>query len=258
MAGRRILKPVFVPKQARETIAEREALEKEEEELAEKEKLRLTERKYETQHLVREAISLELAAAQETHQMGLLNVEDVNTDDDDPEQALEVWKQRELLRLRRDKEEDAKQEKEILERERLRNMTDAEREAWERANPKEQANHEKSKLKFMQKYWHKGAYFQEAPDDERSSAGGRTGGGPQDGLPPLTVALSSGGYEIFKRDFSAPTGEDKFNKESMPKVMQVKNFGRSGRTKYTHLVDQDTTFNSGAGLDESILQVGEL
>ena len=24
-------------------------------------------------------------------------------------------------------------------------------------------------------------------------------------------------------------------------LLQVKNFGRSGRTKYTHLVDQDTT-----------------
>ncbi len=27
--------------------------------------------------------------------------------------------------------------------------------------------------------------------------------------------------EIFTRDYSAPTGEDKFNKEMLPKVMQV-------------------------------------
>ena len=46
---------------------------------------------------------------------------------------------------------------------------------------------------------------------------------------------------IFKRDYTAPTLEDHFNKTVLPKVMQVKNFGRSGRTKYTHLVDQDTT-----------------
>ena len=28
---------------------------------------------------------------------------------------------------------------------------------------------------------------------------------------------------------------------SFSSLLQVKNFGRSGRTKYTHLVDQDTT-----------------
>jgi microfibrillar-associated protein 1 len=46
---------------------------------------------------------------------------------------------------------------------------------------------------------------------------------------------------VLQRDYSAPTLEDHFDKTILPKVMQVKNFGRSGRTKYTHLVDQDTT-----------------
>ena len=45
----------------------------------------------------------------------------------------------------------------------------------------------------------------------------------------------------FLQDFSKPTLEDHFDKSILPKVMQVKNFGRSGRTKYTHLLDQDTT-----------------
>ena len=34
-------------------------------------------------------------------------------------------------------------------------------------------------------------------------------------------------------------------------LRQVKNFGRSGRTKYTHLVDQDTTSFDSAWAQES-------
>lgn len=70
-------------------------------------------------------------------------------------------------------------------------------------------------------YWHKGAFFQENADDARGT---------------------SGGYEIFKRDYSAPTGEDKgVDKASLPKVMQVRNFGKMSRTKWTHLLAEDTS-----------------
>lgn len=59
-------------------------------------------------------------------------------------------------------------------------------------------------------------------------------------------------FDIYKRDFSAPTGEDKFDKQILPKVMQLRKgqFGRAGRTKWTHLTDQDTTL-AGGGRDDS-------
>lgn len=58
----------------------------------------------------------------------------------------------------------------------------------------------KEKWRYLQKYWHKGAYFQENTDDVRGTTGTDS---------------------IFTRDFSGPTGEDKFDKTLMPAVMQV-------------------------------------
>lgn len=70
-----------------------------------------------------------LLLAQEDHE--------INTDDDNDEEAeFEAWKQRELARIKRARDAKEKAEKEAAERERLKNMTEEERAAWELANPK--------------------------------------------------------------------------------------------------------------------------
>ncbi|VEL13116.1 unnamed protein product, partial [Protopolystoma xenopodis] len=142
------------------------------------------------------------------------------------QEEYEKWKVRELRRIRRDKEarENIQQEKEeatlfhiIFLTSCHTNMNDIQRQEEFRKNPKLITNKAiKGKYKFMQKYFHRGAFFVTASETD-----------------------------VYKRDFAQPTLEDHFDKTKLPAVMQVKNFGLAGRTKYTHLVDQDTsTFDS--------------
>lgn len=71
----------------------------------------------------------------------------------------------------------------------------------------------KGKQAFLQKFWHKGAFHQ----DE-------------------TI--------LKKHDYTEKT-ESTVDVSLLPKVMQVRDFGKRSRTKYTHLVDQDTTMGNG-------------
>jgi microfibrillar-associated protein 1 len=215
--GIAMIKPVFVPKAERDTIAEREKLEAEEAAFQEAMKKKLQERKVETKQLVVEEIRKEEEIEKNREAEG--DGGEIDTDDDvNVAEEYEAWKVRELARIKRDREDRDAMVKEREEIEKLRNMTEEERREWERKNPKPLAS-SKKKWKFMQKYYHKGAFFQTESDD-RDAAGGDV---------------------IYKRDFSMPTGEDKMDKTILPKVMQVKHFGRSGRTKWTHLVAEDTT-----------------
>ncbi|GBN46132.1 Microfibrillar-associated protein 1 [Araneus ventricosus] len=202
------LKPVFVRKRDRITVQDKEQQAQKEKELEILAKRQADERRRQTLKLVEEETKKELMEQQEVQKASDL----VITDDENDEAAYETWKLRELKRIKREKDVRETYEKEKMEIDRIHSMTEEERRAEQRANPRLVTNKAaKGKYKFLQKYYHRGAFFLDNEDD------------------------------VYRRDFSAPTLEDHFDKTILPKVMQVKNFGRSGRTKYTHLVDQDTT-----------------
>ncbi|KAG6857656.1 hypothetical protein H0H87_010225 [Tephrocybe sp. NHM501043] len=202
-------RPVFVPKRARVTIAERDAL-LESEEAENKREAEAEERRKQSHDMVAESIKRELAEKEKE--------EDVNDVDDtdglDPAAEFEAWRLRELGRIKSEKEEEVRREEERDEVERRRAMPEEQRmkEDLERAN-KLREEKPKGQQKFLQKYWHKGAFHQ---DEEI----------------------------LTRHDYTAPT-ESTTDVSMLPKVMQVKNFGKRSRTKYTHLLDQDTTATTG-------------
>ncbi|CAN0227330.1 unnamed protein product, partial [Ectocarpus sp. 6 AP-2014] len=211
-----VLKPVFVPKARRETAVERARLEKEEKEKEQKRNTEKENRKRETRQLAAQVVRREEEMT-ENHLGDNESEGDAPDDDDDldEELAFEEWKVRELSRVRKEKEE---RESAIKEREdtlRRRNMTDDERRMEDMMLGKH-VGKDKGTIKFMQKYYHKGAFYM---DDDS-----------------LKVE-----DDVRRRSYNDPTLEDKFDKTQMPKPMQVKNFGRSGQTKWTHLANEDTT-----------------
>lgn len=142
-----------------------------------------------------------------------------DTDGLDPAAEYAAWKLRELKRLKRDREAIQQREKEIEEIERRRNLTQAEREAEDRQyleQQREERAEGRGKAAFLQKYHHKGAFFQ---DDETADM-------------------------LRKRDLmSAKFVDEVQNREALPQYMQVRDMtklGKKGRTRYTDLKGEDT------------------
>ncbi|CAH8575363.1 unnamed protein product [Dicrocoelium dendriticum] len=208
------LKPVFVRACDRVTLQAKHKADQLAEE-AELESKRLAEeRRKTTLKLLESELRRE---AEEAHAIeDALDALDSDEGQGNPQaeqEEYEKWKVRELRRIRRDREAREAQIQEKNEIERIRQMTEEQRREEFLRNPKKVTNQAvKGRYKFLQKYYHRGAFF-----------------------------VTSVEAPVFQQDFAQPTLEDHFDKTKLPAVMQVKNFGRAGRTKYTHLVDQDTT-----------------
>ncbi|OWZ22920.1 Microfibrillar-associated protein 1 [Phytophthora megakarya] len=199
--GEELMKPVFVPKKARGTVKRQEELAAEEERRQKREQEKLDDRKMESRRLVAEEIRREQDGADKDDSTDVEMPDD--TDGLDPETEYRDWELREMRRIKRDRDQKELRRKEEEETLRRRNMTEEERAA-EDAKLKKNEPKEKKKLKFMQKYYHKGAFY---VDDD-------------------SIRTKD---DVRKRDATEATLEDKFNREMLPAVMQVKNFGRAGR-----------------------------
>uniref|UniRef100_A0A914WZC2 Micro-fibrillar-associated protein 1 C-terminal domain-containing protein n=1 Tax=Plectus sambesii TaxID=2011161 RepID=A0A914WZC2_9BILA len=217
------LKPVFVRKRDRITLQETEKEELRLKQLQLEQDKQLDERKRQSAKLVEDAVKREVEM-EKRKQEDNIDLTSVVTDDENEEIAYEAWKVREMKRIKRNRDEREALAKEKAELERVHNMTEEERKAYLRANPKVVTNKaDKGRYKFLQKYFHRGAFFLDVEDD------------------------------VLKRNFAEATLEDNFDKSILPKVMQVKDFGKAGRTKWTHLTSEDTTDHQGAWASETPL-----
>lgn len=144
-----------------------------------------------------------------------------DTDDLEPEAEKAAWKLRELKRVRRDRLAIEEKEKEREEIERRRNMTAEEREEEDRkfVEAQKESREDRGKMGYMQKYFHKGAFFNDAgEEDEEVKA-------------------------VLNRDLAGARFEDDADKAVLPEYMKIRDMtrlGKKGRTKYKDLKNEDT------------------
>lgn len=219
---RLMLKPKFIPKNQRNannTVVAAESDQVEAARLAEEEEAR---KKKAMDELVEEQMRKDAAAraAGKKHWDDLVDEDDdVDTEDDkDPEAEYAAWKLRELKRIKRERETIEAREKEREEVERRRNLTDEERRAEDEAFLAQQKEEKdaKGKMAYMQKYFHRGAFYQ---DDEAAES-------------------------LAKRDIMGSRfADDVKNRELLPKALQLRDMtklGKKGASKYRDLKSEDT------------------
>lgn len=149
-----------------------------------------------------------LTAPEELNNDLIPDVDD--TDGLDPEAEFDAWRLRELARLLREKKAQAEADAEREEIERRRAMPEDQRLAEDMEYADATRAREKGEMGFLQKYYHKGAFHQ---DDDS---------------------------EIFTRDYTGAT-VSQADMAALPSVLQVRDFGKRSRSKYTHLTAEDTS-----------------
>ncbi|KAI5368114.1 Putative microfibrillar-associated protein [Septoria linicola] len=216
-----MLAPKFISKAKRAQQGTTPAI-SEEQKAAEEERLRKEKADALLQAQIERDIALKKAGKKNWDDEDVPEDEVDDTDGLDPEAEKAAWKLRELKRVQRDRNALIEKEKMLEEIERRRNMTEEERAAEdaEKLAQQEEDREGRGQMGHMQKYFHKGAFFDaEAEQDEEVKAA-------------LTRSLAG-------RKFV----DEASDKSVLPEYMQIRDatkLGKKGRTKYKDLRNEDT------------------
>jgi microfibrillar-associated protein 1 len=216
-APKKLLRPVFLKKNERNKVA---APVKSAEEMAAEEEAR---RQEQSRALVQEQVEARIAekAAGKKDWDDDVEDADINAIDDtdgvDPAAEYAAWKLRELKRIKRERTAIEEAEASLAEIERRRNLSAAEREAEDRKFIEQQQEEkgERGQMQYMQKYFHKGAFFSE----ELKELG------------------------VDRRNLMNARFEDQTSRDVLPEYMQIRDMtklGKKGRTRYKDMKSEDT------------------
>ncbi|KAG0157630.1 hypothetical protein PDIDSM_4815 [Penicillium digitatum] len=226
---RMLIRPTFIKKDNRNTaasLAGKTQAQADAERAAEAEAQRAAQRQEKADQLIRDQLEKEAIARSTANRAWdydeLVEAEDEEAIDDtdglDPEAERAAWTLRELKRVQRSREAIEASEKEREEIERRRNLTAEEREREDSefiTQQKEDRDATRGQTGFMQRYFHKGAFFR--------------------------GDLEAQGLD--RRELMGARFEDDVNRDTLPQYMQVRDMtklGKKGRTRYRDLKSEDT------------------
>lgn len=231
-APRRVLvRPTFIKKDKRANASGQNTTEQAQAPLAAADsaadnEARRAQRQEKADHLVRDQLEKDAIArsagnrAWDDDELVQADEEEEIDDRDgvDPEGEYAAWKLRELKRVKREREAIEEAEKEREEIERRRNLTAEERDREDQeyiANQKADREANRGETGFMQRYFHKGAFFRDDLEKEG----------------------------LDQRNVMGRRFVDEVATETLPQYMQVRDMtklGKKGRTRYRDLKTEDT------------------
>lgn len=144
---------------------------------------------------------------------------DANDAKANPDVEYKLWVEREVNRIREEILVEAKVAYDAAKTRQQKLMTDIELAKIKAKNDKERRAN-RGHMQYMQKYYHVGAFSSIISKEQNERA-----------------------QELMSRDYTTPVGEDRLDKTSLPKEMLVRgdDYQKKGRTKWTHLANEDTT-----------------